>query len=32
MKKDKIYFAFKPQMASLNLDINLELPVFILGL
>ena len=31
MSKDEIYFAFKPQMASLNLDINLELPGFILG-
>ena len=32
MKKDEIYFAFKPQMASLILDIDLELPGFIFGL
>ncbi len=32
MKKDEIYFAFNPQMASLILDIDLELPGFIFGL
>ena len=32
MKKDEIYFAFNPQMASLILDIDLELPGFLFGL
>ena len=31
MKKDKIYFARKPKIALLNLDISLNLPSFILG-